>query len=95
MKCIDIILVYTLGSCNLNLLVHQISKIFAKKLVQIYSFSVQVYCSVMGWMDFRACGSSTFQYVLASMNPKFLLSSGSMSEDSLNRVAGWCCPSSD
>ena len=72
-------------------------QIFAWKWVKIYSYPVhvQVYCSVMGWMDFRACGSSTFQYVLASMNPKFLLSSGSMSEDSLNRVAGWCCPSSD
>ena len=51
--------------------------------------TLQVYCSVMGWMDFRDCGKSTFQYVLAAMNPKFLLSSGSMSEDSLISVAGW------
>ena len=39
-------------------------------------------------MDFRKCGVLTFQYVAAALNPKYLLSSGSMSESSLVSVAG-------
>ena len=61
--------------------------VFGKRL-NISESCFQVYCSVLGWMDFRACGSTTFQYVNAAMNPKYLLSSGSMSESSLIMVAG-------
>ena len=65
------------------------STVLGKRL-NIYESWLQVYCSVLGWMDFRACGISTFQYVNAAMNPKYLLSSGSMSENSLVMVAGVC-----
>ena len=47
-----------------------------------------MYDSVLGWMDFRQCGRDTFNYVNAALMPKYLLSSGSMSERSLIRVTG-------
>jgi hypothetical protein len=48
----------------------------------------QIYDSLLGWDDFRACGKSTFDYINAAMAPRYLLSSGSMSEDGLARCAG-------
>ena len=51
----------------------------------------QVYDSVLGWMGFRQCGRETFNYVNAAMTPKYLLSSGSMSELSLVNVSGQFC----
>ena len=48
----------------------------------------QIYDSLLGWDDFRACGKSTFDYINAAIGPRYILSSGSMSEASLSRCAG-------
>ena len=42
-------------------------------------------------MSFRECGRDTFDYVNAALAPKYLLSSGSMSELSLVNVSGQYC----
>ena len=42
----------------------------------------------MGWVDFRPYGQPTWAWASAALSPKFLLSSASMTEDSLCRVAG-------
>ena len=44
--------------------------------------------SDLGWTGFRPYDSETWAWVSAALRPRFLLSSGSMSEASLVRVAG-------
>ena len=50
--------------------------------------SFQVLDSDLGWTGFRPYDSETWAWVSAALRPRFLLSSGSMSEASLVRVAG-------
>ena len=46
----------------------------------------QVFEDVLGWLTFRSC--EFFKYLNAALAPRYLLSSGSMTEAALCRVAG-------
>ena len=54
-------------------------------ILQLFS---QVLDSDLGWTGFRPYDSETWAWVSAALRPRFLLSSGSMSEASLVRVSG-------
>ena len=48
----------------------------------------QVIDPITGWVGFRAYGRETWDYVSATFLPKYLLTSATMSDASLARVAG-------
>ena len=50
--------------------------------------NLQVLDGDLGWTGFRPYDSETWAWVSAALRPRFLLSSGSMSEASLVRVSG-------
>jgi hypothetical protein len=43
---------------------------------------------ITGWVSFRAYGRETWDFVSATFLPKYLLTSATMSDASLARVAG-------